>query len=110
MTETRTLSTADNEKAIEVTIGATLLYPATFGTSAYQWRAPVVTGTAVQFAGYEMQRTQSNPREPAKPGATSKGSFKFVATEVGTSKIELSQGYMSSDESDLQLSVTVHVI
>lgn len=106
----KTLADEDHEKAIEVKVGTTLLYPATFGTSAYQWRAPSVTGSAVKFDGYDMKRSECSSGGPAIPGATSKGAFKFVATQVGTSKIELSQGYMSRDESDLVLSVTVHVV
>ncbi len=110
MSEKRVLTAEDHQQTIDVAVGATLLYWATHGTSAYQWREPKVAGDSVQFYGYESMPSRSTAAdEPAIPGATSEQAFKFVAVAPGTSKIELSQGYMSRDESDLRLAVTVRV-
>lgn len=107
MNEQRVLTDNDHQQSIDVKVGTTLLYWATFGTSAYQWREPKVVGDAVEFAGYESAPGGSNS-DSAMPGDTSQLAFKFVAVIPGTAKIELSQGYMSSDESDLCLAITVN--
>lgn len=109
MSEQRVLTDNDHQQSVDVKVGTTLLYWATFGTSAYQWREPKVVGDAVEFAGYESAPSRGSNSEPAMPGNTSQLAFKFVAVTLGTAEIELSQGYMSSDESDLCLAVTINV-
>jgi hypothetical protein len=110
--ESRNLSGDDNGKTIQVKRGTMLYYEASFGTSAYQWRDPIVTGTALQYQGihWPINPNPTRPASPPKLGSTNWGSFTFQATSKGTSTIELRQGYLQNEEeSDLIFGITVVV-
>lgn len=107
MGELRNLTDDDNGKTIDVKVGTKLLYDTDFGTSAYQWKKPAVEGDAVQFEGIE----DCGPKKSGPPmaGEPQKGCFAFKAEKLGFATIELSEGYVSSDEKDVRLKVNVRV-
>lgn len=115
MSETKTgetidLTSADRGKTIAVKVGTTVCYGASFGTSAYQWREPIVTGTGIQYEGPLSRGDSRCSDEPPMPGETSQLYFTFYAASPGTSSIELIQGYMHAEEFDVSFQVTVEVI